>query len=214
MATASDVHWESWRRLRDPAAFEALVRPELGRALSFARSLGCSDADAEDVLQESLVRLAAERSDRPSRVGVRAWLYRTVRDRARSRRRSWWRRRSREARAARPEAAPARTGALEVREQVEQALAALPEAEREAVRLRYLQDLDYRDMAHVLGVSENACRIRVHRALEALKKFEKDHVISQDEHRKFSDEIQKMTDQYVTKVDEALKSKESEITQV
>jgi len=38
------------------------------------------------------------------------------------------------------------------------------------VRLRYLQDLDYRDMAHVLGVSENACRTRVHRALESLKK--------------------------------------------
>jgi RNA polymerase sigma-70 factor (ECF subfamily) len=170
MATAPDVHWESWRRLRDPASFEALVRPELGRAFAFARSLGCSEADAEDVLQESLVRLAAERSDRPSRVGVRAWLYRTVRDRARSRRRSWWRRRAREARAARPEAAPARTGDLEVREQVEVALAALPDAEREAVRLRYLQDLDYRDMAHVLGVSENACRTRVHRALESLKK--------------------------------------------
>ena len=170
MTTAPDIHWESWRRLRDPASFEALVRPELGRALSFARSLGCSDADAEDVLQESLVRLAAERGDGPSRIGVRAWLYRTVRDRARSRRRSWWRRRDREAKAARPEAAPPRTGDLEVREQVEQALAALPDAEREAVRLRYLQDLDYRDMAHVLGVSENACRIRVHRALETLKK--------------------------------------------
>jgi ribosome recycling factor len=49
---------------------------------------------------------------------------------------------------------------------------------------------------------------------EALKKMEKDGVISQDEHRKHSDEIQKMTDQYIAKVDEALKSKEAEITQV
>ena len=49
---------------------------------------------------------------------------------------------------------------------------------------------------------------------ELLKKFEKDHVISQDEHRKYGEEIQKMTDQYVAKVDEALKHKEQEITQV
>ena len=49
---------------------------------------------------------------------------------------------------------------------------------------------------------------------EALKKMEKDHKISQDEHRKFTDEVQKMTDQYVGKVDESLKVKEQEITQV
>jgi len=49
---------------------------------------------------------------------------------------------------------------------------------------------------------------------EALKKMEKDGVINQDDHRKFNDEIQKMTDQYIAKVDEALKTKETEITQV
>jgi ribosome recycling factor len=49
---------------------------------------------------------------------------------------------------------------------------------------------------------------------EALKKMEKDGDISQDEHRKHGDEIQKMTDQYIAKVDEALKTKEGEITQV
>lgn len=49
---------------------------------------------------------------------------------------------------------------------------------------------------------------------EALKKMEKDGDISQDDHRKYGEEIQKMTDQYVAKVDEALKTKESEITQV
>ena len=49
---------------------------------------------------------------------------------------------------------------------------------------------------------------------EALKKMEKDGEISQDDHRKYSDEIQKMTDQYIAKVDDALKTKEGEITQV
>ncbi len=49
---------------------------------------------------------------------------------------------------------------------------------------------------------------------DVLKKMEKDHVISQDEHKKYAEEVQKMTDQYVGKVDEALKQKEQEITQV
>jgi ribosome recycling factor len=49
---------------------------------------------------------------------------------------------------------------------------------------------------------------------EVLKKMEKDHAISQDDHRKYTEEVQKMTDQYIAKVDEALKHKEQEITQV
>ena len=49
---------------------------------------------------------------------------------------------------------------------------------------------------------------------DALKKMEKDSSISQDEHRKFADQIQKMTDDFVAKVDDALKTKEAEITQV
>jgi RNA polymerase sigma-70 factor (ECF subfamily) len=161
--------WETWRSRRDEAAFEILVRPELPRALAFARSLGCSPEDAEDALQESLARLASERGDGPTRLGVRAWLYRTVKDRARSRRRSWWRRRAREKEAARSESVPAAEPRMGVREDVDRALDALLPDERESVTLRYLQDLDYREMAVVLGVSENACRIRVHRALERLR---------------------------------------------
>jgi ribosome recycling factor len=49
---------------------------------------------------------------------------------------------------------------------------------------------------------------------DALKAFEKDKVISQDDLKKFTEEVQKMTDQYIGKVDEALKHKEQEITQV
>ena len=50
--------------------------------------------------------------------------------------------------------------------------------------------------------------------MDGLKAAEKDSNISQDEHREFSDEIQKLTDGYVGKVDESLKNKEQEIMQV
>jgi ribosome recycling factor len=50
--------------------------------------------------------------------------------------------------------------------------------------------------------------------MESLKKAEKDHKISQDEHRQKSDEVQKLTDRYVKQVDEVLAHKEKEIKTV
>ncbi len=50
--------------------------------------------------------------------------------------------------------------------------------------------------------------------MELLKRLEKDHKISQDEHRKRAEEVQKLTDQHVKKIDELLAQKEKEIMQV
>ena len=50
--------------------------------------------------------------------------------------------------------------------------------------------------------------------METLKKMEKDGKISQDEHRRQNDEVQKLTDDHIKKVDEALAQKEKEILQV
>ena len=50
--------------------------------------------------------------------------------------------------------------------------------------------------------------------MEFLKKQEKDGKISEDEHRKLHDEVQKLTDGHVKKVDDTLVAKEKEIMQV
>ena len=50
--------------------------------------------------------------------------------------------------------------------------------------------------------------------MESLKKLEKDHKISQDEHRQKADEVQKLTDRYVKQVDEVLAQKKKEIKTV
>ena len=50
--------------------------------------------------------------------------------------------------------------------------------------------------------------------MELLKKSEKDHKITEDEHRKQSAEVQKLTDEHIKKVDETLAAKEKEIMQV
>jgi ribosome recycling factor len=51
-------------------------------------------------------------------------------------------------------------------------------------------------------------------ANENIKKLLKDKVISEDEDRRAHDEVQKMTDAYITKVDQAAKVKEKEILEL
>ena len=46
----------------------------------------------------------------------------------------------------------------------------LPAHQREAVRLRVLEDLEYSDVARALGTTPGAARVRVHRGLNALKR--------------------------------------------
>lgn len=50
--------------------------------------------------------------------------------------------------------------------------------------------------------------------MDSLKKLEKDGEISQDEHKRFADQIQAATDDFVAKIDEALASKEKDILKV
>jgi len=49
---------------------------------------------------------------------------------------------------------------------------------------------------------------------EDVKKLFKDTKISEDDQRKAQDEIQKITDQYITKIDEMIKKKDAEVLEV
>ncbi len=50
--------------------------------------------------------------------------------------------------------------------------------------------------------------------MEMLKRMEKDHEISKDDHHLWSEEIQSMTDEHIKEIDTALAQKEEEILQV
>jgi len=64
-----------------------------------------------------------------------------------------------------PAAAPDETWA----DDADELLDSLPDSQREAVRLRVIEDLDYDRVADALGTSPSAARVRVHRGLEALR---------------------------------------------
>lgn len=74
------------------------------------------------------------------------------------------------------------------------------------------------ELVKVAGRYAEASKVAVRNVrrdgMESLKKMEKDHEISEDDHRRRSDEIQKMTDRHVEKIDELLAAKQAEIMQV
>jgi len=75
-----------------------------------------------------------------------------------------------------------------------------------------------RDLAKLAGRYAEQQRVAVRNvrrdAMDDLKKAEKDGVISKDEHKRLEGDVQKMTDEAIHRVDEALKTKEHEIMQV
>jgi ribosome recycling factor len=75
-----------------------------------------------------------------------------------------------------------------------------------------------RDMVKVAGRYAEAARVSVRNVrrdgIEAARKMEKDSLISEDERHDLETDIQKLTDDHVKMIDEALANKEKEITQV
>jgi len=75
-----------------------------------------------------------------------------------------------------------------------------------------------RDLAKLAGKYAEQQKIAVRNvrrdAMDDLKKAEKDGVITQDEQKRMEGEVQKITDEHVGRIDEALKTKEQEIMQV
>jgi RNA polymerase sigma-70 factor (ECF subfamily) len=60
-------------------------------------------------------------------------------------------------------------GSRELRDHVAEKLQALPVDQREAVRLRVVEEQDYRTLANALDISQDTARARVSRGLQALR---------------------------------------------
>ncbi len=75
-----------------------------------------------------------------------------------------------------------------------------------------------RDLTKAAAKRAEEARISIRHArrdaLEDLKNFEKEKLISEDDHYKGRDEVQKLTDEYIKKVDEIGVNKEKEILEV
>ena len=168
-----------------PRVFEETVLPHLDAAFNFARWLTRNDTDAEDVVQDACVRairyFSSLRDD-----DARAWLFTIVRN-------AWYSRVSRKANVAegtrlndgqdeRPD------NALDPEERLLQqhtialvraALEQLPVDFREAIVLREIEGLSYREIAEVAGVPIGTVMSRLARARERLQTILKLNALSE-----------------------------------
>jgi RNA polymerase sigma-70 factor, ECF subfamily len=170
---------------RDPQRFDALYRKYLAQVYSYALYELADHHAAEDATERTFLHALAalprfrEQADpaaSPEASTFRVWLFRIARNVVANERRSRRRRPAASLEAALGAGlAIADPGDLEVeaglRAEAAEALVAvrrLPDDRRRAVILRFVDEMSTAEIAGVLGRSEGAVRVLLHRALRAL----------------------------------------------
>jgi RNA polymerase sigma-70 factor (ECF subfamily) len=157
----------------DQTAARALTLRHAPRALSLARRMLGDPAEAEDVAQEAMLRLWRIAPDwRAGEAKVSTWLYRVTVNLCTDRLRRNRARMVPMEDAPEPEdEAPTAQDGLEAGERMRaltEAIAGLPERQREAVRLRHLDGLSNIEIAELLGTSVEAVESLLARARRTL----------------------------------------------
>ena len=162
----------------DVRAFEGLYRALAPRVRGFLRGLCGDDRTAEDLTQTTFLKVHRARHTYQRGAPVEPWIFAIAR-------RSWLD--HRRARRRRPEdlsadgtvpepvvreEAPAGFDRLDpaVADALQAGLAALPDAQREAVVLLKVEGLSVADAAQIAGITPGALKVRAHRGYEALRK--------------------------------------------
>jgi RNA polymerase sigma factor (sigma-70 family) len=156
-----------FRANRDEAAFRLLVDRHIGMVYSVARRVTDNTALAEEVAQATFTKLADKSAGITRETALAGWLYQTSRRLALSAVRSDARRRQREQIAAAMnlnEPSPS-----VVAEYLEPAMDQLAPDDRDALLLRFFENRTLRDVGQELGLSEDAARMRVNRAIERMR---------------------------------------------
>lgn len=160
----------------DTEAFRALVDRYHDDAVRYASHLLGDHAEAEDAVQDTFLRAYRYLASYQERDKFRAWLWRILVNRCRTRLSE---------RPRRPVPcetsvitqlvdanAPSPDDALDrafLRDELSRALAALPADQREAVVLHFTEGLSYPEMSAVTGTGVSALKMRVHRACDRLR---------------------------------------------
>lgn len=168
----------------DTGAFELLMRRHNQRLFRFARSIVGSDAQAEDVVQESYVRAYAALGRFEGRASLITWLSRIVFHEALRARRN--QRRHGTVGSSGLEGLPAmqpvrsNSGDMEQRETrraLVSALDALPASQRAVVMLRLVEELSTRETAASLRMTESNVKVTLMRAKRQLAQTLERHAL-------------------------------------
>lgn len=151
----------------DPAAFDALVRdtrPALGM---FLRRLCPSTDDAEDLVQETYLRVYQHRRRYDGRSSVKTWMYaialNLLRDRSRRRGPSLLQDEGVHLPVDR------RLEKAELADRIRKLVQSLPEGQREIFTLYRYEGIPYDDIARMLGITVGAVKAQMHHALAKIR---------------------------------------------
>lgn len=174
-------------RLRngDAAAFESLVREHGGRLLAVSRRFLRNEEDARDAVQEAFISAFKGIGRFEGNARLSTWLHRIVVNAALMKLRTKQRNPEEaiddylpqfdeaghhvELVQAWRETADAALERRETCELVRASIERLPETYRTVLLLRDIEEIDTEETARILGITENAVKIRLHRARQALR---------------------------------------------
>jgi RNA polymerase sigma-70 factor (ECF subfamily) len=154
----------------DREAFEMIIRTHSRILFAIAYGILQSREEAEDVVQDALVKAWKTRWRVRDPEKFPAWLATIARHRAHD---IFRKRRtvplSTIDEAIEPSSA-AEPNSTKLDQQLRSALATLPELHRAALTLRYFEEMDYRSIENILGLSNGALRGILGRALASMRK--------------------------------------------
>jgi RNA polymerase sigma-70 factor (ECF subfamily) len=166
-------------RAGDAARFEILMRRHNQRLFRTARAILRNDAEAEDVVQQAYLSAFAKLEQFRGDARFSTWLTRIAVYEALKRMRKQGRLSDLDVVEAADDSrlsAPSRTpedhaAGGELRALLEEAIDTLPESYRVVFVMRDVEELDTRETAECLELSEEAVRVRLHRARKALREW-------------------------------------------
>jgi RNA polymerase sigma factor (sigma-70 family) len=159
---------------RSEVAFAEIVRRYVDLVYSAALRMVRDAHLAEDVTQGAFVALAKSAHQLTDRPVLSGWLHRTAQNLAANAVRTEVRRRAREQEAAAMNellTAESEISWDTIAPYLDAALGELSEPDRDALLLRYFERKSAREMADILGISNEAAQKRVSRAVERLREF-------------------------------------------
>jgi RNA polymerase sigma-70 factor (ECF subfamily) len=162
-------------KLGDIKAFEAIVERYFARCMRFALGMLRDPAEADDVVQETFVRLYRALPRYEERQRFDSWLFRILGNCCRTANLLQQRRDAYDVgdeQALQSLPSPDRTDAgfdSEWGDEVRRALAELPEYNREIFLLHYVEGFSYEEIERITGVRQSALKMRVKRASDQLR---------------------------------------------
>lgn len=166
-------------RRRDAAALAALIEEYSPRVFALLYRLTGARDVAEELLQETFLRVVRTIDGYEHSGRFESWLFRIAANAARDRARQMARRNEpaeldedrggRRALAGGGGDPAGRLAARESGQRLAAALARLPEPDREILLLRHYSELPFREIAELLGIPLGTALARAHRALQRLR---------------------------------------------